>query len=391
MNTSRGVSTDFDIKGLNSGFDAMSGPLFNFDDSMDLAPGVTPQIIINGRFLTQQVSGVQAFARSVCRELKMLTPLKIVVSENEQVIDEEFSDSIIRYGKLRGHVWEQFELPSFIKKHPDATLLNLCNTGPVNVRNQLVTIHDLAFLHHPEWFRWIFGTYYKFLIPKICRNSKAILTVSETIKSELIEYLGLAREKITVVPNKVGVPFLDAVPVAPANFPYKKDEFFLIVGTNDPRKNFDLVMPLFKEDFQGKKLVIAGGNHKNFRAPSGGEFGSKAIMRTGYVRDPELKWLYKNAIGLINPSFYEGFGIPNIEAFSQGCGVICSELRVFKEVCKNAAWYFNPRSSESLKITLENYIENYGRGGQEISKGKVIFEELQTKNRSSIILNAFTK
>jgi len=369
----------------------MSGPLLIFDTAMNSAKDKIPQIIINGRFLTQQVSGVQAFARSICRELGEVIPLKLVISEDDRMIDEEFSDSIVRYGKLKGHLWEQFELSSFIKKHPQATFLNLCNTAPVNIRNQIVTIHDLAFLHHPEWFRWLFSNYYKFLIPKICRNSKAILTVSETIKSELIEFLGIAEQKISVITNKVSGPFLDAVSVAPAKFPFEKDEYFLMVGTNDPRKNFAMVKSLFNDGFQGKKLVIAGGNHKNFRAITVDEHISSCIIRTGYVNDSELKWLYQNACGLINPSLYEGFGIPNIEAFSQGCGVICSELRVFKEVCRDAAFYFNPRSNESLKITLENYIENYGRDGQGISKGKVIFEELQTKNRSSIILKTLTK
>ena len=105
----------------------------------------------------------------------------------------------------------------------------------------------------------------------------------------------------------------------------------------------------------------------------------------------QTEWLYQNACGLINPSLYEGFGIPNIEAFSQNCGVICSELPVFKEVCRDAAWYFNAQSNESLKTTLENYIENYDRVSEGISKGKVIFEELQTQNRSSIIMNTLSK
>ncbi len=365
--------------------------MLNFGTSMNSAKDAIPPLIINGRFLTQQVSGVQAFARSICMELSEVTQLKIVVPEGVKLVDEEFSNSIIRFGVFKGHFWEQLDLPSFMRQHPESILLNLCNTSPLNLRNQIVTIHDLAFLHHPEWFRWEFSTYYKFLIPKICRNSKAVFTVSETIKSELIEYLRIADQKITVITNKVSSKFLNAVPVAPANFHCKKDDYFLLVGTNDPRKNFAQVIPLFKDEFRGKKLVFAGGNNINFRTTAFDESSSTSIIRTGYVNDSELKWLYQNACGLINPSLYEGFGIPNIEAFSQNCGVICSDLPVFKEVCRDAAWYFNPLSNESLKTTLENYIENYDRVNEGISKGKVIFEELQSKNRSSIIMNILSK
>lgn len=365
--------------------------LLNFDASMNSVSKSTPPVIVNGRFLTQQVSGVQAFARSVCRELNEVISLKFVVSQNEELIDEEFQSSIVTFGKLKGHLWEQIDLPAYVKKHPEAILLNLCNTAPLRLRNHIVTIHDLAFYHHPEWFKWLFSSYYNFLVPKICKNSKAIFTVSETIKTELVEHLGVNEQKISVISNKAGVSFMDATLKLPVNFPFKKDEFFLMVGTNDPRKNFALAASLFQQGFCGKKLVIAGGNNKNFKATSINKYNSETILKTGYVNDAELKWLYQNACGLINPSLYEGFGIPNIEAFSQGCAVICSELPVFREVCKDAAWYFNPHSTESLKTTLENYLENYERVGYDISKGKVIFEEFQAKNRSSIILNALMK
>ncbi len=354
-------------------------------------PSNTPPVFINGRFLTQQLSGVQSFARSICRELLTVGPIQIIVPTNEKPIDHEFEKHLVLYGKQKGHLWEQFELPAYLRKNPGIVLLNLCNTAPLKVRNQVITIHDLAFIHNPDWFHPVFSWYYRFLIPKISKNSRAILTVSNTIKSEIAALLKVSETKILVAGNKVSEPLLTASSVKPSQLFVGTDDYFLMVGSRDPRKNFGMVEELFANGFRGKKLVIAGSTHRNFKNASNELKKSIHVLDVGFVNNSELKWLYENAIAFINPSLYEGFGIPNLEAMALGCKTVCSNIPVFHEICGNAANYFDVNSKESLKNILNNLLDNKLYMQEQVSMGKVIFDEFQSTNRSSIILKALTQ
>ena len=353
-------------------------------------PSSTRPIFINGRFLTQQLTGVQAFAQSVCREMLQSYPVKILVPANEEVVNDEFNAHLIRFGRLKGHLWEQLELSRYLKNTNGSVLLNLCNTGPLHLKNQVVTIHDLAFIKNPKWFNPIFRTFYKFLIPRICHNSRAVLTVSETIKNELISDLGIKSDKIFVVGNKVSENLLLVQPSKPPILGLLPNEYFLMVGSQDPRKNFAFAERLFTQGFHGKKLVIVGGSHRNFNKVGTVSEASDFIKKAGMVSNAELRWLYENAIALINPSLYEGFGIPNLEAMAIGCPILCSNISVFREICDDAADYFDPVNEASLKSALEKVLDNNVLTAGQVLKGKVIFEGFQNTNRTSVIIKALT-
>ncbi|MBL0339991.1 MAG: glycosyltransferase family 4 protein [Bacteroidetes bacterium] len=356
---------------------------------MDSLTTKQPEILINGRFLTQQVSGVQAFARSICREISAAINFKIVIPGKAKLLDDEFEDRIVRFGSLQGHLWEQLELPHFVKRKPDTVLLNLCNTGPLNLKNQVITIHDLAFRKNPNWFNPFFSSFYNFLIPRICETSKAILTVSQTIKNELTDHYGQANDKIFVVGNKVGDTFLDASESIPPDLNLKQNQFFLMVGSDDPRKNFGMIERLFKNGFHDTKLVIAGGGNRNFNT-SQKLHNSEHIVITGYINEKELKWLYRNSLAFINPSLYEGFGIPNLGHVARDCSYLFRHSGV-REICRDAAIYFDPTDSHAIESVLENILHNNVNRYSVISKGKGIFEEFQSKNRTSTLLAALTR
>ncbi|MBL0339781.1 MAG: glycosyltransferase family 4 protein [Bacteroidetes bacterium] len=354
-------------------------------------PAPPNTFLINGRFLTQQLSGVQSFARSICRELSASAQLVILVPENEKLTNDEFSDLIVRFGKFKGPIWEQLDLPRYVKKQKGLTLINLCNTGPLFLKNQAVTIHDLAFKKNPKWFHPLFSAYYNFLIPQICRNSKIVFTVSNTIKGELVAQLGIAAEKIAIVANKVSEVLLQMDPQKPNGLKANPKEFFLMVGTQDPRKNFAFVEELFKEGFEGKKLIIAGGSNRNFNSSVTENSQSDFVLKTGFITEAELKWLYLNAIALINPSLYEGFGIPNLEAMALSCPIACSDIPIFREICKDRVHYFNPYEKNSLQSTLHKILENKLPADDKVSHAKVIFEDFQFTKRAAIIINFLTK
>jgi glycosyltransferase involved in cell wall biosynthesis len=216
----------------------------------------------------------------------------------------------------------------------------------------------------------------------MARNCRHILTVSKSIKSELVETLSIAENSISVVGNKVDNRLLRADVKRPEGLPESFSEFYLMVGTNDPRKNFELAASFISEQLN-KKIVMVGGNHRNFRQTATKE--SEYLIRVGHISVENLKWLYMNASALISPSLYEGFGIPNLEAMALNCPIICSDIPVFREVCDRAALYFSPLSTTELEACIETVEVDLNGRKERQSLGKTIFTSYQTEDRARLI------
>ncbi len=314
------------------------------------------KIIINCRFLTQPISGVQRFAIELCRELKKLRPNLIFVSPKNVMHKDIVRElEVLEIGRLRGHLWEQIELKLFVERNK-GLLISLCNTAPLFVKKQIVTIHDLSFMHHPEWFSFKFRKVYNFLIPKITRRSLHIFTVSETSKKELIETLDIQSNKITVIYNAVAPIFQRPISEEPPQIT-KKEKYILTVSSHHPRKNFkklvEAYLQLKRKDI---KLVIAGNFNKHFKEEN--IASSDTILFKENVDDEALVELYSNAALFVYPSLYEGFGIPIIEAMSLGTPACISDIPVFREICGDNAVYFDPNSAQSIKEKIEYSLVN---------------------------------
>ncbi|MGL5051470.1 MAG: hypothetical protein ACRC6E_12715, partial [Fusobacteriaceae bacterium] len=136
--------------------------------------------IINGRFLTQNITGVQRFAHEIIRELDKIVKLgeyKILAPKNIIYKDLKYENIEIEIcGNMKGHLWEQIELPYYVKKHK-GELLNLCNTAPI-INPGIVAIHDIQTKVHPEFFSKKFALWYNVLNRFNIRNAKKIITVS---------------------------------------------------------------------------------------------------------------------------------------------------------------------------------------------------------------------
>jgi len=332
--------------------------------------------------LSQRPSGVQVYAHALCKELHDSgIDFSFLVPKKAQIEPLDYEVEIHRWGNLDGHLWEQIELPYYIRKQ-NAFLLNLCNSGPIGLKNQATVIHDLAFFKNPSWFHPAFSMWYRFMIPRMARNCTQILTVSNSIKSELVETLGIPFDSINVLGNKVDKRLLEVNAKPPECLPHGFKEFYLMVGTNDPRKNFELAASFISEQLN-KKIVMVGGNHRNFRQTATTQ--SKNLLRMGHISTENLKWLYMNASALVSPSLYEGFGIPNLEAMALDCPIICSDIPVFREVCDKAALYFSPLTTAGLKACIESIEVDLSGRKERLSLGKAIFTSYQTEDRAKMI------
>jgi glycosyltransferase involved in cell wall biosynthesis len=328
-------------------------------------------IVINSRFLTQKTTGVQRFAIEICKELKKSNlEIEFVAPKNISNINVADLLEVKKIGVLTGHLWEQLTLQGYVRRKK-AVLISLCNTAPLFLANQIVTIHDLSFRLYPEWNSKIFSLMYNTMIPIIAKNSKHILTVSNTSKQELINELSISKDKISVVYNAVSAVFLEKQLLEKEENSIQED-YILTVSSFHPRKNLKRLIEAFlKISDKNLKLYIVGNFDKNFAFEELilKELDCKIKILTN-VNDLELKRIYKKAKLFVYPSLYEGFGIPIIEAMSCGLPVCVSNINVFKEVCGSNATYFDPYNIEDIrdKIILA------------IDKPKLLFNQLNKYN-----------
>ena len=317
------------------------------------------KIIVNARFLTQSVTGVQRFAIEICKILKnkiqqevhFVAPSNIIQKEIAKILDVEI------IGNRTGHLWEQMDLPKYLKKKGSPLLLNLCNTAPLFYNNKIVTIHDVGFETFPQTYSKGFLLFYKFLIPRIIKSSKKVITVSEFSKKEIIKFYKTSSDKIDIVFNAAGKEFTPM-----KNKSLENENYFLAVSSLNYRKNLPLVLNAF-EDFIKKhsdyKLFIVGGmDTKSFSNLDLDRFKNvKGIEFKGRVSDDELIEYYSNANAFIYPSFYEGFGIPPLEAQCCGCPAIIANSSCLPEIFGESALYCNPNEIQSLVQQMQNIIQ----------------------------------
>lgn len=334
--------------------------------------------IINGRFLTQGITGVQRFAHEIIRELdsivkpgeyKILAPRNIIYKElNYKNIDIEIC------GNLVGHLWEQLELPFYVRKNK-AQLLNLCNTAPI-MNPGIVTIHDIQTRVHPEFFSKKFALWYNLMNKFNIKNSKKIITVSEFSKSEIIKYYGVSSEKINVIYN--GWQHMDRIERDEsilAKLKIKTEEYILGVSSINPNKNFKYILGLAKLHPEYRFVIVGKKNNDIFKDGTIEE--SENLIWAGYVSDEELKSLYANAKAFLFPSFYEGFGIPPLEAMACGCkNVFVSNTSCLPEIYKTKVEFFNPYNPKELNLNVsklnKDILSDYFWNEQSIKLNKIM-------------------
>ena len=297
---------------------------------------MTRDVVVNGRFLSRRVTGVERYGREI---------LSVIGSRSR--VEET------RLNGIAGHAWEQFILPA--KIHPNSMLWSPANTGPLAVRNQALTIHDLSPLEHPEWFRASFATWYRLLLPLLTKHVCIIFTPSEYMKKKIIKRFGV--DNVTVTPNGVDTSVFhpDAIQTR-----YEiAGKYILFVGSIQPRKNLARLIATWheiKDEFKDISLVIAGDAGRVFRAEQ--FFEDKQIRFLSHIPDADLPGLYARAELFVLPSLDEGFGVPVLEAMACGTPVLVSNAGALPEVAGDAAVIFDVANPAELTASLKCCLQN---------------------------------
>lgn len=255
---------------------------------------------------------------------------------------------------IRGHLWEQTVLPRVVGSR---LLWSPGNTGPIMVNRQVVTIHDVAVLDHPEWYRTRFATWYRWLIPRLIIRASHLITVSEFTKRRLIEIGGIPESRVSVVPNGVDPQFCprssEEVEQVREHLLIPSARYILSLGTLEPRKNLRRQLEAWwkcqNSIAKDIWLVIAGGNvHRHvFDAFELKEIPPR-VHFAGYVPDELLPALYHGALAFLYTSIYEGFGLPVVEAMAVGTVPIAAASTALPEVVGDAGILVDPNKTDAI-------------------------------------------
>lgn len=217
---------------------------------------------------------------------------------------------------------------------------------------QVITIHDLICLRFPQQHRMQYW-YFRHLLPRVLKQCAAVFTVSETTRRDIAEHYKFPLERIHVVPNGV-----DAARFAPASsdvLPAAAPPYLLMVGARYPHKNVQEVLSECAAWSDEYRLVVAscGGDYRKALESQAESLGLRdRIEFLDYVDDARLRQLYQGAAALLYPSFWEGFGIPPLEALASGTHVIAADIPVLREVLGDAAQFVQLGSSASWQAAF---------------------------------------
>jgi glycosyltransferase involved in cell wall biosynthesis len=259
------------------------------------------------------------------------------------------------------------EIPMHLRRdRPD--LMHVQYTAPLTCPAPVVvSVHDVSFLEHPEWFTWLRSRQLRLTVRRTVRKAVRVLTPSEFSRRSIARVYG-AGEKTTVVPNAVSSAFRPVARESAAARVARRFSipapFILSVGDLQPRKNQVGLIRAFERLLRdcphlphhlvlvGKETWYAG----RVRQAAQKSACAARIHFTGFVADEDLLHLYGACDLFVFPSFYEGFGLPILEAMACGRAVACSNTTAMPEVADAAAILFDPHSVDEMTRAMKDLL-----------------------------------
>lgn len=266
---------------------------------------------------------------------------------------------------------------------------------------QLPVIHDINFLHYPKDSKWLTSKYYNYYFPRFAKAATRVATVSEFSKQEIAAHYKIDPAKIDVVYNGIHSffrPLSESEKQETKNkFSYGKD-YFVNIGALHPRKNIPTLIKAFslfkKESGSDMKLMLAGPGfwglgeiHKVAQ-----ESGVKEdIIFTGRLNDEDLAMVLGSATALTFIPYYEGFGIPVVEAMEAQVPVITSKVSSLPEIAGEASLLVDPKNPEEVKNAMMRLYKEQALREELISKGKAQKQNFSWDKSADLLWSSIVK
>lgn len=294
------------------------------------------------------------------------------------------------------YLWFEFQLPKVLEKHVADVFLS--PDGYISLKTkipQLAVIHDISFAHRPQDIPGLKRWYYNFFFPKFARRAARIATVSHYSKTDIAKTYQVNPEKIDVVYDGCNEKFK---PFPPEEKKLIREKYtggvpyFLFVGALHPRKNITGLLKAFDafktETGHREKLLIVGGEmHKTGEISDAWQkmqFKNDVVF-AGRVSQQELYGIFGSALALTFVPFFEGFGIPILEAMSAGVPVICSNTTSMPEVGGDAVLYVEPGNVKQIAAAMGKVASDTDLRSELIKKGFLQKENFSWNKTASLL------
>ena len=360
------------------------------------------KILINATILSEQNTGLGNYTYKILEyvcplllknkfEVDILCKNKNLLPKNCQQFfrEAEFTNFVTRNMKINRIAKEPYDLVWSTTQH-----------GSLSTKNkQIITIHDLTPLIYPKG-RMHQYFYYKYILPRIIKKCKCVITVSNNTKNDILKYYkNVDDKKIKVVYESIfsckeetnkkeetGKSVL-------RKYKIKKQKYFCIIGIHYYYKNIHSIIETYKKygDLKNYKVIIIGNKNNEY-----GHYLENIIDKynlsdyfifTGFVTNKEKEDIIDNCLAILYPTKYEGFGLPVLEAMDREIPVICSSSSSLPEVGGDAALYFNPDDVDDIYNNIKKITNNSKLRNELIKKGKINVAKFDWNNFAIEILN----
>lgn len=292
-------------------------------------------------------------------------------------------------------------LPYYLKKLKPDVLVNCDGMSCLYTKTpQLPIIYDIHFLHLPKDVKWYNRWYYNRYFPKYARLAERVATISEYSRKDIAENYHIPESKMDITYCGVNDYFLEEVPM-PQPFRFQEilngKPYFFFIGSLNPRKNIARLIAafsLFRKSGGDAKLVIGGA--KGWLMDAMDEAYAASEFKTdihflGRVADNEVKPLLRNALALTYVPYYEGFGIPLLEAMICRLPVITSNVTSLPEIAGDAALYVDPFNIEDIAKTLGKIYSDKNLREQLVVKGNERWKLFSWEKTASLLWESIVK
>ena len=307
-------------------------------------------------------SGIGTYLRNTIPYLvEDISTTLIIKKEDEKAVRKWFSGDVIFMDASIYTAKEQGSFPLkvpvsevFWSPHYNIPLL------PIRAKKRVVTIHDVCHFAAREFFPFRKRVLASFLLKQAVKKSSLILTGSRFSLEEITRILPYSKDKIHSIPYGVERRSKEDSTIE------QKRPFVLYVGNLKPHKNIERLVEGFLRLPSEYDLILAG--QSSFKGQPWKE--NPRIRSLGVVSEEDLGFLYSKASLLVQPSFYEGFGLTPLEAMHLGCPVVVSKIGGLMEACGEAAFYIDPFSTDSLYHGMLAVLTSKGVRDSLIAKGR---------------------
>lgn len=330
-------------------------------------------IAVNTRLLqTGKLEGIGWFTKETLTRITQNHPEHKFIFIFDRPYDDEFifADNVtpIVVSPPTRHpilwfIWFELRIPIILRKYKADLFLSPDGYLSLNTKvRQVAAIHDINFVHRPKDLPWLKARYYNYFFPRFARRAQRIVTVSYYSKEDIIRSYKLNDDKIDVVYNGINSLY---TPISEEEKLITKQkytggcDYFLFIGSLHPRKNICGLLrayDAFRTSIDTNiKLVITGGDMfktSDIEKTYHGMRHKEDVIFTGRISSEDLHFVLGAALCLTFVPFFEGFGIPVIEAMSAGVPVICSNTTSLPEVGGDAVLYADPFAMNQIKDAM---------------------------------------